>query len=245
MIKALLVDDEQRALDMLRLKLQKHFPEIHIEAEFTNPQEAIHAINTQQPDLVFLDITMPVLSGFDVLSQVEDPSFEIIFVTAYNDYAIEAINHAAMGYIVKPIDSDELIKVVNRAIKNIEEKQSIDKNTLLLSHLMAQKQTAKIAVPLQKGIRFLKLNDIVRFSGVDGYTQILMADNTSLLSSYSIGKFSKMVEGKGFFNCHKSHLVNLKHVDGILNNGMIEMTGGVIPCSKTKKTELLRLVQEG
>jgi len=243
MIRVILIDDEQRALDILRLKLEKHFPSIQIIAEYTNPEEAVIGINTQNPDLIFLDITMPILSGFDVLSQIKNPDFEVVFVTAYNDYAIEAIKHAAIGYIVKPIDTDELIEVGNLAIKNIKNKQSVDKNMMLLSHLLAQKQTSRISVPLQKGIRFLRLDDIIRFSGVDGYTQISLVGSLPLLSSYSIGKFSKMVDGQGFFSCHKSHLVNLKYINGILNNGMIEMTDGQIPCSKSKKSELLRLVQ--
>lgn len=243
MIKAMLIDDEKHALDGLRLKLKKHFSDIQILAEFTDPQEAIKGINLQKPELVFMDITMPVLSGFDVLSQVENPDFEVVFVTAYSDFAIEAIEHAAIGYIVKPIDIDELVKVVHRAIKNIKDKRSINQNMVLLSYLQEKNKNARIAVPMQKGIRFLKVNDIVRFSGVDGYTKICLVDNSSILSSYSIGKFSKMVEGKGFYACHKSHLINLKHVNGMLNNGMIEMLGGEVPCSKAKKNELLRLVQ--
>ena len=245
MINAILIDDEKRALDGLSLKLKKHFPTVNILAEYMNPKEAVDGINQLLPDLVFIDITMPQMSGFDVLAAIDDPSFEVIFVTAYSDYAIEAIRHAAIGYLVKPLDEDELVDVVNQAVINIKSKQSIDKNMLLLSHLLTQNQSGRIAIPMQKGIRFLNVKDIIRFSGMDGYTQICCVDNAPMLSSYSIGKFAGMVKNQGFFSCHKSHLINLKYVVGILNNGMLEMVDGEIPYSKVKKKELLELMQVG
>jgi len=245
MIKAILIDDEKMALDGLSLKLKKHFPTMHILAEYMNPRDAVEGINRLQPDLVFIDITMPQMSGFDVLSAIDDPDFEVVFVTAYSDYAIEAIRHAAIGYLVKPLDEEELVSVVNQAVINIESKHSIDKNMLLLSHLLTQKQSGRIAIPMQKGIRFLNVKDIIRFSGMDGYTQICCVGSTPMLSSYSIGKFAGMVNDKGFFSCHKSHLINLKYVNGILNNGMLEMVDGEIPYSKAKKKELLELMRVG
>lgn len=244
-ITAILIDDEKMALEGLSLKLKKHFPNISIIAEFIRPQDAVDGINSLNPDLVFIDITMPQMSGFDVLSRINNPNFEIIFVTAYSDYAIEAINHAAIGYLVKPLDENELVSVVNQALINVMNKQSIDRNMLLLSNLLAQKQSGRIAVPMQQGIRILNVKDIIRFSGMDGYTQICCVDSPPILSSYSIGKFAGMVSDQGFFNCHKSHLINLKHVTGILNNGTLEMNGEKIPYSKTKKKELLRLMQVG
>ncbi len=238
-IRTIIVDDEPRAIKGLKIKLEKLFPQINIVDTLTNPQKAIAVINQTQPDLVFMDVTMPVLNGFDVLAQVESPNFEIIFVTAHSDYAIQAIKHAAIGYIVKPIDDDELIHAVHQAKKNIQAKNSLGQNLNLLSQLAQTHTSPKIAIPSQKGIKFIDLANIIRFSGVDGYTKIFLTDETSLLSSYSIGKFAEMVKDQAFFACHKSHLVNLNHIKGLSNNGIIELVYGEVPCSKNKRNELL------
>ena len=238
-IKAIIIDDEPRAIKGLKVKLEKHFPQIDIVDTLTNPQKAIMAINQIQPNLVFMDVTMPVLNGFDVLAQVKSPTFELIFVTAHSDYAIQAIKHAAIGYIVKPIDDNELIHAVNQAKKNIQTKNALQKNLNFLEQLSSGQTSKKIAIPSQKGIKFIDTMDIIRFSGVDGYTNIFLTNQTTILSSYSIGKFAEMVKDQAFIACHKSHLVNLNHIKGISNNGIIELIDGEVPCSKSKRNELL------
>ena len=240
-LKAILVDDEEKALKSLQIKVNQFFPEIEIIATSQRPIEAIELIKSQKPDLVFLDIEMPQLNGFDVLQQFEKPNFEIIFVTAYNDYAIEAIQCCAIGYVVKPIDNDDLKIAIENAIKNIALKNSLAKNSTLIANLRnTQTNDHKIIIPSQKGLDFIKINDIIRCEGESGYTRIILNNDKTILSSYSVGKFVKMLENKNFLLAHRSHLVNLKFVSGYLNEGYITMENGDnLPISKNKRQEFV------
>ena len=239
-IRAILIDDEEKALEGLQIKVNLFFRDIEIIALCNNPENAIETINQTKPDLIFIDIEMPVLSGFDMLAKIDNPTFEIIFVTAYNNYAIEAIKNCAIGYIVKPIDNDELKQAVENAIKNINQKTAFEKNMQLLSNLGNNSSKTSIAIPSQKGLSFIKKEKIIRFEGVDGYTKIYCIDEKPFLSSYSIGKFSKIVCDSNFFLCHKSHLVNLNFVKSILKEGTLELIdNSTIAIAKTKKNELL------
>ncbi len=240
-IQAILVDDEEKALEGLQIKVNRFFPNIKILKSISNPEKAIEFINKLKPNLVFMDIEMPILSGFDVLSKINNPNFEIIFVTAYNNYAIEAIQHCAIGYVVKPIDNDELKAAITNAINNINQKTAFEKNVQLLEQLGANKTQTSIAIPSQKGLSFIKIKDIIRFEGVDGYTKIIIKDKKALLSSYSIGKFCKILTNKPFFLCHKSHLINLEFVSSILKEGYIELSNQCsVPCAKSKRADLLQ-----
>jgi two-component system LytT family response regulator len=239
-IKAILVDDEVKALKSLHHKIKKYYPNIEIIATCSNPEEAIDKINQLQPNLVFLDIEMPIYSGFDVLAKVTIPDFEIIFVTAYNNYAIDAIKHSAIGYIVKPIDNDELKLAVKNAIKNIVQKTAFEKNKNLLNKLGVNTSKTSIAIPTSKGLTFVKAKNIIRFEGSDGYTKIICNDKKEILSSYNIGKFVKILENSEFFLPHKSHFINLNYVESILKDGTISLKdGSVIPLSKTKRSDLI------
>ena len=242
-IQAIIVDDEKNALKNLALKVSKYFPEITITHTFQNPQKAVEEINKKQPDLVFIDIEMPVLSGFDVLSKIENPDFEIIFVTAYNEYAIDAIKHCAIGYIVKPIDNDELVLAIKNALKNINHKSALEKNRLLLENLIPN-GNSNIIIPTQKGLSLIKTNDIIRFEGIDGYTKIILTNNTSILSSYSIGKFTQTTNLQHFYLIHKSHFINLNYVKEYLNEGYVIMTNNDrAPITKVKRKEFLEKIK--
>ena len=240
-LKAILVDDEEKALKVLALKLKRFFPDISIIATCKDPTEAIKTIESTKPDLVFLDIEMPKINGFDVLQKFKNPNFEIIFVTAYSNYALEAIKNCAIGYVVKPIDNDDLKTAVDNALKNRNLKTSLEKNTTLIANLKATHTSdSKIIIPSQKGFDFIKLNEIIRCEGESGYTKIVLKNSKNILSSYSIGKFVKMLSNKHFFLIHRSHLVNLKYVSGYLNEGYISLDNGDnIPISKINRQDFI------
>ncbi len=243
-ITAILIDDEKKALEGLQLKVERYFKQIEIVALCNDPKIAISKIDELQPDLVFIDIEMPIFSGFDVLSKVNYPDFETIFVTAYNNYAIEAIKHSAIGYIVKPIDNDELKTAVTNALQNISKKNAYQKNKKLLEHLGVHTNKTSIGIPTSKGLSFVKISDIIRFEGVEGYTKIICMDKKQILSSYNIGKFTKMLENKKFFSPHKSHFINLNFVNTILKEGTISLSdGSCVPLVKSKRSELIELMQ--
>jgi len=241
MINYIIVDDEIKAIKNLEKKVQKLYPDfIHL-GSFNKPNEALDFLNENKVDLVFLDIEMPNLSGFDLLSKVDNPDFEIIFVTAYNQYAIDAIKHAAIGYIVKPIDIDELKESIEKAKKNISQKMA-QKNNKALLDLLTQKNNI-ISIPTQTGYAFVKLDNILRLEGVDGYTKIVCNNDKEFFSSYSLGKFSDMINSPLFFQTHRSHIINLNYVTGLLNEGYIELSNkSHIPLSRTRKKLFLDLI---
>lgn len=240
-IKTILVDDEEKALKSLANKIEQFFPEIEIIQLEQNPEKAVQIIKQQQPDIVFLDVEMPVLSGFDVLASIENPNFEIIFVTAYSNYAIEAFQHCAIGYVVKPIDNDELKLAINNALKNIENKSSLVKNQALLE-LLTDSSDKKIIIPTSKGFSLIKLTDILHLEGYNGYTKIHLIDSSEIISSYNIGKFEKMLNDS-FFKCHKSHIVNLKHIKAFENEGYLVLENDTrVVISRTKKKDIIGLL---
>ncbi len=238
MIHAIIIDDEEKALKMLENKVKKYFPSIQIVFKTQSPKEGIEQIELLKPDLVFIDINMPKMSGFDVLSAISTPSFELIFVTAHNDYAIEAIKHCAIGYVVKPIDNDDLQLAVQNAIHNINKKIALKKNAYLLTHLSEKNNL--IRIPSQNGLSFYKAKDILRLEGTDGYTKIVLQNESSILSSYNIGKFRTLLENHAFFQVHKSHLINIDHVRSYQNDGSIELSNGdTVPISKNRRKDFL------
>ncbi len=242
MIKAILVDDEKKALEGLMLKLKKQFPEIKILETFQKPEQAVSFINITPPDILFLDIEMPILSGFDVLSKIENPNFEIIFVTAYNDYAVQAFQHCAVGYVLKPIDSSELDSAVKAAISNVDKKNALEKNNALLHHLIeSSSQANKLMIPTNDGFLFVNFEKILHIEGYDGYTRIHLLNGEEIVSSYNLGKFTDLIPSN-FYKCHKSHIINLHKVTQFKNEGYIILDNlSQVPVSKAKRKEFLQL----
>lgn len=244
-ITAVLIDDEPKALAILKNKLERKCPNVNIIGETQLPEEGLTLIKTLSPQLVFLDIAMPEMSGFDLLSKIDNPNFEIIFVTAFDDYAIDAINHCAIGYLVKPVDNQDLINAVNKAILNIEDKTALDKNKLLIENLGVQKfQKKKIVIPTQEGLEFVKIRSIIHCEGEDGYTKIHIKDRKPMLSSNSVGHFNRLLENQDFYLVHKSHLINLHHIDKYLNEGYVLLDDNhKIPVSRNRRSEFLSMLK--
>ncbi|AJR02779.1 LytR/AlgR family response regulator transcription factor [Siansivirga zeaxanthinifaciens] len=240
-IKTILIDDERKALAILKNKLERLCPNVEVIAQTQNPKEGLTLIKNLNPDLVFLDIAMPELSGFDVLKQLENPHFEIIFATAFDTYAIEAIKHCAIGYLVKPIDNTDLVEAVKNAEKNILEKFSLQKNKQLIENLGMQTfQKKKIIIPSVEGLEFIAIENILHCEGETGYTKIHLKTGKPLLSSSSIGHFNKLLENSNFYLVHKSHLINLNYIEKYINEGYVIISGNQkIPVSRNRRQDFL------
>lgn len=240
-IKTLLIDDEPKALAILKNKIERLCPKLNIIAETQSPKDAITLINDLKPQLIFLDIAMPELNGFEVLKQINQPNFEIIFATAFDNYAIEAIKHCAIGYLVKPIDNEDLVETVDKAILNIEEKTALEKNKLLIENLGVQSfQKKKIVIPCTEGLEFVKISEIIHCEGLDGYTKIHLINQKPLLSSHSIGHFNKLLQSQEFYRVHKSHIINLDFIEKYLNEGYVQLQGNLkIPVSRNRRQDFL------
>lgn len=240
-ITAILVDDEPKAIAILKNKIERFCSNIVIIGETQDPNEAISLIENKNPQLVFLDIAMPQMSGFDLLSKFTNPKFEVIFVTAFDEYAIDAINYCAIGYLLKPVDNQSLITTVIHAAQNIEDKTALEKNKLLIQNLGVNTfQKKKIVVPTQEGLEFVEISDIIFCEGTEGYTKIHFVKLKAILSSYSIGHFVKLLNNKDFYLIHKSYLINLNHIEKYLNEGSVVLTNNHrLPISRNKRSDFL------
>ncbi|QHI37508.1 Transcriptional regulatory protein YehT [Kordia antarctica] len=244
-VTAVLIDDEHKSLAILKNKLERLCPNVNIVGETQDPEEGIELINTLKPQLVFLDIAMPGMNGFEVLQKIQEPQFEVIFVTAFDNYGIEAIKHCAIGYVVKPIDSQDLIQAVSIATQNITDKTALQKNKQLIENLGIQSfQQKKIVIPSQDGLEFVKIEDIIHCQGTDGYTKIYFQNDKPIMSSYSIGHFLKLLKHKDFYLIHKSHLINVNYILKYLNEGYVVLQDNhKLPVSRNKRTDFLNMIR--
>ncbi|WP_298515235.1 LytTR family DNA-binding domain-containing protein [uncultured Kordia sp.] len=244
-VTAILVDDEHKSLAILKNKLERLCPNVSVIGETQDPEEAIDLIVNLKPQLVFLDIAMPGMNGFEVLEKIPQPTFEVIFVTAFDNYGIEAIKHCAIGYVVKPIDSQDLIQAVSVATQNISDKTALQKNTQLIENLGIQSfQQKKIVIPSQDGLEFVKVEDIIHCQGTDGYTKIHFQHNKPIMSSYSIGHFFKLLKHKDFYLIHKSHLININYILKYLNEGYVVLQDNhKLPVSRNKRSDFLDMIR--
>ncbi|MCW9037633.1 MULTISPECIES: LytTR family DNA-binding domain-containing protein [Altibacter] len=240
---AIIIDDEISALKGLQHKVEKLFPEIEILETYQKPETAIVALKKKSPDIVFLDIEMPRMNGFELLAALETISFQVIFVTAYNEYALKALKRSAVDYILKPVDSEELKTAVQKALANIKEKSQNEMHHKLVDILHETfSKSDKLIVPTAKGLSFIPQEEVLHLEGCDGYTKIHLTDTSEILSSYNLGRFEKEV-GRLFFKCHKSHIINLEKVRSFENEGYVVLDGNRrVPISKTYRKAFLQLI---
>lgn len=226
MIKALIVDDEAGARNSLETLLKKHAPEISQIEMVSNATDAFFKIKDFQPDLIFLDIQMPFLNGFDLLNKIENINFDIIFTTAYNQYAIQAIRFSALDYLLKPIDVTELKNAVQRHVlrkENLLQTNQQYKN--LVQNLSAKTNDEfRLAVNGTQGMQFFPVREIIRLEGDRNYTNFYFTGNRKLLSSKTLKEYEEILSDKGFIRCHKSHLVNRSFVKAITAENFLLLT---------------------
>lgn len=241
-LTAIIVDDEISNIKGLQKKVEKLFPSISIVGTYQKPEAAIVAIKELKPQLVFLDIQMPRINGFELLKAVEVIDFQVIFVTAYSEYAIKAFKQNAVDYILKPIDDSELKLAVQKAISAIESQDKMELNSKLLKLISATvTDNNKLIVPTVKGLSFIPQDEVLHIEGYEGYTKIHLDDNSTLMSSYNIGKFEKVVSSN-FFKCHKSHIVNINKVRHFENEGYLVLENKQrVPISRANRKAFLEI----
>ena len=243
-INCILVDDEIASLKNLEKKINQFFPNLNILDKFQKPEDAILFLNTNEVSLVFLDIQMPRINGFELLTTVKNVDFKVIFVTAYNEYALEALKKSAIDYILKPIDDDDLKVAIQKTIKLIDEENESTHNKELLELLQESiSNQKKLLVPNEKGFSVIEQNDILYLEGYDGYTKINIDPERQIISSYGLGKYEQKLNAN-FFKTHKSYIVNLNKIIEFEKEGYVVLSNNVrIPISKKSKNELLDLLK--
>lgn len=228
-INAIIVDDEQKGRSSLRKLLTDFCTGINIVAEAANINEAEILIEQVKPDLVFLDVEMPYGSGFDLLQRLDEINFEVVFITAYSQYAIDAFKYASIDYILKPVNIDELMRAVERARLQIQNKQSIADYRLLLQKV--QKQTdgdTRIYLSGTKEQHVVKCSDIICCVADGSYTNIYMTNNRKFYSSRNLKQFVAELPSSIFYRIHNGHIVNMNYITKIIkgHGGNVVMTDG-------------------
>jgi two-component system LytT family response regulator len=237
-LNAIIVEDEQISRDILKNYISKYCKDVNVIEEATNVDEAFTLLQKTDVDLVFLDVEMPYGTAFDLLDKLPNRTFETVFVTAYDQYAKDALNQQAAYYLTKPIDIDELIKAVEivQAIKTRESEVNVD---LSIKEENSSQLTDKITIPTQEGFEVLPIKDIIYCSADDNYTHIYLENSTKLVSK-TLKHFDDMLSDKGFARIHKSHLINVSHVTAYKKGkGGSVMLGKIeLPVSPSKKLGL-------
>lgn len=244
MIKALLVDDDESNLSGLSEKLRKHCPQVSIVGQCNSAQDGIRAIEELHPDILFLDIEMPLMNGFVMLQQLQYRDFELIFVTAYDHYAIKAIRYSALDYLVKPVEIEDLKAAVSSAEANRKNRSSHLQVELLLEHLQ-KKGPQRITIPTFDGLRFINIDDIIYLEASDNYTTIFTSTNQKFLVSRTLKDFEDILPSETFLRIHHSSIINKNFVEKYIRGegGQVVMrNGNVLDVSKRKKSIFLQAI---
>jgi len=239
MLKTVLVDDEINALEALEWKLNRYVDDIQI-IKCNSPVEAIEVIQEEKPDLVFLDIDMPEMNGFTLLQKLSYTNFDLIFTTAHDEFALQAIKVSAIDYLLKPVDKDELITAVEKVIASRKGNQLEDKLQSLFSNL---NKNDKINISADGKIYLLDRDDVIMLKSDKSYTTVFLIDNKEILVTKTLKEVEKKFAFPEFFRVHNSFLVNMNHVKEYLKSlgGELIMSNGMsASISRNKKAELLK-----
>ncbi len=244
MLNAIIIDDELKGRIALKQKLLDYCPDVHVVAEATSGEEGIELIRQHQPQVIFLDIEMPRMDGFEMLRRIENKNFQIIFTTAYDQYAIKAIKFAAFDYLLKPVDIDELRMAVKR-IQQQSQTHTEQKLQALEDNLHPRLAFNKIAIPTLDGLLFFNISDIIHLEAQSNYTAIYFSNHPRLIASRTLKEFEDLLPQDIFFRTHHSHIINLHYIKRYIkgDGGQIEMqNGNYVDVARRKKEEFLRLI---
>jgi two-component system LytT family response regulator len=246
MIKAIIVDDEPYCCEALSILLDRYCPQVSVTASFHSGADALKVIREQQPQLLFLDIEMPRMNGFELLEKIKDLSFELIFTTSYDQYAIKAIRFSALDYLLKPIDREELIRSVEKVDQRLASPlpQQID---LLFQKLQHPGHLfSKIAIPTMEGLQMVPVGNIIHCVSDSNYTILHLKDQQKVIASRTLKEIEELLEDYSFLRVHHSNVVNLNEISKYIKGegGYLVMSdGSSVNVSRSRKEGLLRKLQ--
>jgi two-component system LytT family response regulator len=244
-MNAIIIDDEENARIALSLLIREHTPQLSLLGCYSSLTEAHAAITEREIDVVFLDIQMPHESGFQLWKYFPRPAFHVVFTTAHQQYAIQAIRLSALDYLLKPIDIEELELVVQKLIQRTFTSQIGERLAVLEANLKNTPAISQIILPAQNSLIVVKIEDIVRCESDNNYTKIFLRDRTEHLISKTLKEYENILPASFFLRIHQSHLINLKNVKRYIKgkNNFVEMADGVqLPVSKERKDTLLEML---
>lgn len=242
MQKAIIIDDEADSVKLLSLQLKMYCPQVQVVAGCTDAAEGLEQIKMLQPDLVFLDIEMPVMNGFQLLEKLGAISFSLVFVTAYDQFAVKAFRFSALDYLLKPIDGKDLQVAVQKAAQRhwpVQQQLSMLKEQV---HGTAKNQPAKIALPFQNGVSFVETAHILYCASENNYTRFYAADGQQYLVAKTLGDIQELLEDRSFLRVHRQYLINLDHIKKYVRgegNYLVLADDTSIPVARSQKDKLI------
>jgi two-component system LytT family response regulator len=238
-IRVLLIDDEESGINALKMLLQRYIPEVTEIYTAIGPQEGSRKIKSLHPDLVFLDVEMPLQSGFDLLATFPHHAFEVIFVTAYDHYAIKAIRFSALDYLLKPVDAQELKQAVERY--DHKRKSTKGENPLLhnfLENIKSSPADYRLAINTTAGTHFLQPADIIRCEADGNYTLFYLESRKKIMASRTLKEYDEILTDHDFIRVHKSHLVNRKYIQSFSSDHLILKDNTVVEVSRRRSAAI-------
>ena len=245
-IKAIIIDDERHSCDALKMLIDKCCPQIQVAAICYSGADAIEKIRALEPELIFLDIEMPNMNGFQMLEQIPTIDFEIIFTTSYDQYAITAFKFSALDYLLKPIDREELEKAVQKISKKINPVISQQLEILLQKINQPSVPVQRIALPTMQGLEFVPVDSIIHCSSSNNYTEFFLTDKKRLLVSRTLKETEDMLAEHAFLRVHHSHIVNLNAITRYVKGEggyLIMADGSMVDVSRSRKELLMQRLQ--
>jgi two-component system, LytTR family, response regulator len=248
MIKAIIVDDEPYCCEALATLLQRYCPDVRVIDTCYNGETAIRAIEEDKPQLLFLDIEMPQMNGFQMLEKLKEINFELIFTTSYDQYAIKAIRVSALDYLLKPIDREELQKAVRLALDRLQSPLPQQMEILLQKLNHTSIALHRIALPTMEGLQMIPAEMIVRVQSDSNYSILMLKSKQKIIVSRTLKELEEILEDYSFIRVHNSHLVNMNEVDKYVKGegGYLLMSdGSTVDVSRSRKDTLLTRLQPG
>ncbi len=249
MLKAIIIDDERSSRNALRQKLINHCPEVTVIAECENGEEGIRDIEETNPDIIFLDVEMPRMNGFTMLQQLQQHNFEIIFITAYDHYAIKAIKFSALDYLVKPVEISDLKTAVEKAAEKRKKSTGNTSLETLLHNLMnKEKEQHRIAIPSMDGLQFVATGNIIYLEANSNYTNFYLINDKKITVSKTLKEFDELLPGSIFIRIHHSYIININCIEKYIRGegGQVLMKNGVVlDVARRKKEDFLKIIGNG
>lgn len=243
MINAIIVDDEPYCCEVLSTLLEKYCHEVNVQNTCHSASGALKAIQQLQPALVFLDVEMPNMNGFEMLEQLPAINFDLIFTTSYDQYAIKAIRFSAIDYLLKPIDREELQKAVQKVITRSEKPVAQQLEVLLQKMKHPAAAITKVAMPTMEGLQMILIDNIVSCESSSNYTTLLLKDKQKLIVSRTLKDIEELLEDHSFIRVHHSYIVNLNEINKYVKGEggyLIMSDGSHIDVSRSRKEALLK-----
>ncbi|MEO5890420.1 MAG: response regulator [Ferruginibacter sp.] len=246
MLTAIIIDDEANSRNALRQKLNNHCANVNVIAECENGEEGIKSIEEKKPDVVFLDVEMPRMNGFTMLQQLKDKNFEVVFITAYDHYAIKAIKFSALDYLVKPVEVEELKIAVEKVTQKRNHPAVNNRVELLLQNFLDEKTAhQRIAIASMDGLQFVPTNEIIYLEANSNYTNFFLTANRKITATKTLKDFEELLPATIFIRIHHSYLINKNCVEKYIKGegGQVVMKNGItLDVARRKKEEFIKAI---